>query len=393
MTLPCDYDIAIIGDGITGLSAAFHLQKLGFSRLCFFSQPQVKSSSLQSAGFISGGLLDNFTRLSHPHGLDHAKTMWEFADTAYDSLLEYLQDYNILHLEGQRLRWLISETERIESKKAIEQLSEKGLSAQWIDPEEQLQSHFASKKLLGMQSDGPRAGWVQTSALLDQLSAQSSQTRFGEAKSFQLDNGQIHIQHQAGTVRTEFLICAQHLSIGTLLPNLAEALVPYADQWSEYRLRDHSKAFPWKAGTVFSWQHGHIWGVITAKDTLHIGGARYLRPMAGIEALQSTYEKKIIQHLAEAWNGLWPNLAVEPTGRGHATRECRPCDELPLIGPMFGEGRILLATGYMGQGLTLGFMAGRCLAELIADQPTKLPRMLWPERLRSLPNEAGDGST
>jgi glycine/D-amino acid oxidase-like deaminating enzyme len=52
---------------------------------------------------------------------------------------------------------------------------------------------------------------------------------------------------------------------------------------------------------------------------------------------------------------------------------------------MFGEGRILVATGFMGQGLTQGFFAGRCLAELVAHgAAAALPRRLWPERLRSL---------
>ena len=62
-------------------------------------------------------------------------------------------------------------------------------------------------------------------------------------------------------------------------------------------------------------------------------------------------------------------------------------DEGKLIGPMFGQPNILLATGFMGDGLSLGFLAGKCLSELILEgQSTSLPRFLWPERLRSLPH-------
>ena len=47
--------------------------------------------------------------------------------------------------------------------------------------------------------------------------------------------------------------------------------------------------------------------------------------------------------------------------------------------------RIFLATGYMGSGLTMGYLAGQCMAELILTGACpKLPRRLWPERLRSL---------
>ncbi len=64
MSIPLDYDIAIIGDGITGLSAAFHLQKLGFSRLCLFGKDRGSPGGIKppprSTAFILGGLADNF---------------------------------------------------------------------------------------------------------------------------------------------------------------------------------------------------------------------------------------------------------------------------------------------------------------------------------------------
>ena len=64
--------------------------------------------------------------------------------------------------------------------------------------------------------------------------------------------------------------------------------------------------------------------------------------------------------------------------------ECKACDELPLIGPSHGGSRILLGTGYGLHGIGLGFMAGKCLAELIHfGKSDALPRICWPERLRS----------
>jgi glycine/D-amino acid oxidase-like deaminating enzyme len=391
MSVPYEFDIAIIGGGITGLSAAYHLQKLGFSRLCLFSKTPDHSATAQSSGFISGGMADNFTRLSHQRGVSTAKEIWNFCDLAYDSLLEYLQNKGIPHQKGERLRWMISEAEKLEAHTAVQQMTGEGFPGTW-EAAKPSQPGLSSTRWLGTQHDGLRAASVSVPHLLLQLRSGSGVTSFDEAQSFQSTGDALEVTHPGGKVRCEFIVCAQHLSIGDLLPNLAESLVPYADQWSEYQLQSCDKTLPWKPGTVFSWQHSHIWGVITGPSTLRIGGGRYLRAMAGIEAKVASYEQKITRHLAEAWNGLWPDLLVEPTGPGSGIRDCRPCDELPLIGPMFGEGRILVGTGYMGQGLSLGFMAGRCLAELIAGQPTKLPRLLWPERLRSLPRDKGEQS-
>ena len=65
--------------------------------------------------------------------------------------------------------------------------------------------------------------------------------------------------------------------------------------------------------------------------------------------------------------------------------ELFPCDELPVVGPMFGQNRILLATGYMNQGITLGFLAGKEIATLIMSGSTSsLPQTFKPERFRSL---------
>jgi glycine/D-amino acid oxidase-like deaminating enzyme len=335
-------------------------------------------------------MADNFTRLSHRHGLNTAKEIWNFCDLAYDSLLEYLQKARIPHQSGERLRWMISEAEVSEAHTALQQLKAAGFAGSWEAPSPSASGLLSSRGLLGIQKEGPRSATLSVTDLLQKLRADAPVRNFGEAQSFQSAGSGIEIRHPTGKVRAEFLICAQHLSIADLLPNLAETLIPFADQWSDYQLRDQDQALPWKPGMVFSWQHSHIWGVITGANTLRIGGGRYLRAMAGIEAKAASYEPKILNHLGESWNGLWPELPIEPTAIGFGTRDCRPCDELPLIGPMFGDGRVLVGTGYMGQGLSLGFMAGRCLAELIADKPSKLPRLLWPERLRSLPHDTGE---
>jgi glycine/D-amino acid oxidase-like deaminating enzyme len=65
--------------------------------------------------------------------------------------------------------------------------------------------------------------------------------------------------------------------------------------------------------------------------------------------------------------------------------DIRACDEIPIIGPMFGDSRVLLASGYMGSGLTLGFAAGLGLADFVAAGKSRIiPSLFHPNRLRSL---------
>mgnify|MGYP003704474881 CR=1 FL=1 len=47
--------------------------------------------ALLASGVIAGGLVDNFTRVSHAHGADFAAELWRFGDLAYCT--DYLESW------------------------------------------------------------------------------------------------------------------------------------------------------------------------------------------------------------------------------------------------------------------------------------------------------------
>jgi glycine/D-amino acid oxidase-like deaminating enzyme len=185
-------------------------------------------------------------------------------------------------------------------------------------------------------------------------------------------------------VRAQLVIVAAHLGTRQLVPELHDALVSVADQWLEVELAGAPGGGD-LTGVQFSANHTYEWGVFNAPARVALGGGRYLRPLAGIEAAEAPVESKITGHLLAQ---LGKTFVGAEGARARASTACldiRPCDELPVIGPMFGDGRVLVAAGFMGAGLTQGFLAGRCLAELVrGGKAQALPRRLWPERLRTL---------
>ena len=58
-----------------------------------------------------------------------------------------------------------------------------------------------------------------------------------------------------------------------------------------------------------------------------------------------------------------------------------PADGLPFVGRPLGQSRISYATGYAGDGLTYGTVAGRLLAQMLTDQPRSDDGLLAPKRL------------
>ena len=118
------------------------------------------------------------------------------------------------------------------------------------------------------------------------------------------------------------------------------------------------------------------------------GGARFLRKNAGIGDSRARSLSKIDHYLAEEVAAHFPSLGPLEHRKSVAYSGCRPCDELPVIGPMFGDDRVLIAAGFMGTGLSLGFMAGKCLADFVSSGSSEdMCGQLLPVRFRSIKDD------
>lgn len=372
-------DVIVIGGGIAGLSAAYHLWRAGITRLAVSSGPPESAASRHSAGQLAGGQVDNFTRLSHARGEALAAHLWRFGDLAFDELAAFCASANISLRRGRRLRLITSEPEMVEARKAVELMKRFGFPTT-LRP----RSDTLSERILGIQDDGPRAAFVDITQVLAALEhATAGAQRVGRVTRLETSaSGAIAHCDEGQEVHAELAIVAAHLASGDLVPDLKQALVPYADQWTEVKLA--KPALAW-TGTAFSANHGYEWGVFSSPDVVRVGGGRYLRPMAGIEATASSVDPKITSHLIGQLGHTFTFGRDAVAMMTAASREIRPCDELPVIGPMYGHGRTLIATGFMGAGLTQGFLAGRCVADLVRHgRCDALPRELWPERLRTM---------
>ena len=387
MAIERTFDVIVIGTGIAGLSTAYHLQRLGVHRLALAGPGPQASATSQAAGFISGGQLDNFTRVSQAHTPERAAALWHYGDAAYDALVAYVQQSELAHVNYRRLRLLTSSSEANEARLAVAQMASANIHGCILETLGAATDSLCGSlkaRILGVQDDGPRGGWVDPAALIQQLLSDTAKIPRLSAVQSLGEVGGAPLVHLADGVELscEIVVAAAHLQIRNLLPGLAPALISFADQWSHLAVT----GMPHDAiGTAFSANNTHEWGVFSAPNRLRFGGARYLRPMAGIEAQQSSIEPKITKHLLTLLQQTFNFADPIQVLSSHAALDITPCDELPLIGPMFGSSRVLVATGFMGAGLTTGFWAGKCLAELIAQGSAPgLPRFLWPERLRNL---------
>jgi glycine/D-amino acid oxidase-like deaminating enzyme len=319
-----------------------------------------------------------------------------------------VQKWNIAQRKNRRLRLLATPEELTEAREAVAQMRAAGFHPQLLEGtalQNSIWGKSLSQRIVGLQDDGERGAWIDVPALHAKLLAiATADPRIklvsGDVASVAAyANADLTVVTDQGlTITAGAFIAANHLQVGTLIPSLKSALVSSADQWltipghpaQSVRLDPVNTASPWnQAGVVFSAFHNHEWGVTAPDGSLTLGGGRILRKWAGFEAKDAPIETKIRAYILGQTQASFPNFNETPAAFVDGSGlDCHPCDELPIIGPMYGEGRILVATGFMGQGISLGFYAGFCLAKLLmTGQCNELPRRLWPERLRSLPDQ------
>jgi glycine/D-amino acid oxidase-like deaminating enzyme len=89
------YDIAIIGGGFTGLSAALHLAK-GGARVAVFEAGLVGSgASGRNGGHLNNGLAHSFIAAKQHLGAERAKTLYKAFDDSIDTLERIVREENI----------------------------------------------------------------------------------------------------------------------------------------------------------------------------------------------------------------------------------------------------------------------------------------------------------
>lgn len=385
-----DYDVVIIGSGITGLSTAYHLRKAGIDHFIVLGERH-NSETLKSPGLAMSGYLDNFTRFSHAHGKIAGGELWQFTRDAFQGLVAFCRAHHLNgFLRGPRLRLVTSDHELIEVEQAVSQLQDLGFPYELHRRGEagSIDWSLWGSRVLAIQDEGGEGGYFEDiNPLLDQLGSHSSTSSaaWGRVKRVEAVSGGVRILTENGTMTCEMVVLATNYGAREVLPEMKNVLVPYVDQWIS--LHGFKEELPpdWP-GLVFSANHGLEWGVVCDQQTIRTGGARFLRPFAGTGSQEEKLDSRVTSFLRsqvahEFVAGQMSSVAEERGGIG-----CRACDEIPLVGPTTIDDRILFAGGYMGSGLAFGFYAGQCLVDFIRHGTCdKVPDLMLARRLRSLP--------
>lgn len=227
----------------------------------------------------------------------------------------------------------------------------------------------------------------------------------------ELDTGEV--------LSSEMVVLAMGHQLAQLCPWLQPMLVPMLDVKTEWHLgmRSAENARPFSLRVA----SGHVAAVFCPKQSesgekewhVSLTGPRFFLPRAGVglSTLASDAVDTLIPKI-QVWlrDTLLPRTPTTLLGLPDQTTltrlaklqfedvevgvDCLPCDELPVLGELGTQGRILGGAGWLGCGWSAGFHAAQIVTDLVLrGKSEKLLPLLKPQRWRSGMNDGVTGMT
>jgi len=363
------YDVVIVGGGITGVSTALNLQRSG--KKCIIVE--AKNLGFGTTGGTSAHL-NTFLDATYPEidgdfGKEASSLLAAAAQETISGIKRNIDEIGIDADFEYRDGYLFSqnqkESEQLDkifnsSKQAgtaVQESSENGFPISFekaLKFSGQAQFH-PIKYILGLAGEFLRLG----GDILEGAFVES--TEFGDDLH--------HVITSGGTVRGKNLVWATHIPPGVNILSLRNA--PYRSYVLGVKLAkgEYPKCLSCDMQEPYHYFRSHV---VDGEEYLLVGGADHKTGHDDPKKAFSDLEKYARE-----------NFDVERVDYHWSSQYYVPVDGLPYIGKFpGGDERSFVATGFNGNGMILGSLAARILAELIDGNESGLSKLLSPSRIK-----------
>lgn len=388
-------DVLIVGAGPLGWSCAQLLSSKGISTL--LADPNITditpSWTAQGLGIFWPSLNDPPTRAVVAHGLDMARWLQNFCRLGSESVGDFFHSDAFKKIRCVRVGLASHEVRELNQActfnlglRAAENSSGAHLfeeSPAFLIAEKDRRDAFAKRRLSDLGFCNERVISISEDK---------------DGCTVLLGNNQVR--------ECEMVILANGYQIAKLVPWVKDMLVPMSDVYSEWSsnlaCEQHSEPLAVRTAS------GHVAALFLPQAapqgsgynwTVRLTGPRFLLPSAGagIDLSGQTVSDSLSEKIDE-WlrTSLLPVVTdVLQSGRpangiklqaigARFGVDCLPCDELPILGELGNQGRILASTGWLGCGWSASLQSASVLCELIEKGSSpRLAGLLKPSRWRS----------
>jgi gamma-glutamylputrescine oxidase len=370
-------DVAIIGAGITGCSAALHLAERGYRVAVLEAERIGYGASGRNGGQALPGYAADQTKIRRLMGADAAKSLWDMSLEAVELLHHQIARFAI-QCDPQRgyLHVAVKPRHIRELQAWAEELDELGAQGFSLLHGADLQSRLRSPRYLAGLHD-PIAGHIHplnyTLGLAHAAIAAGAEIHTGTRVTAIEDGAKIRLTTPHGTITANTLLLCGNAYLGTLSRPIAGMIMPVGTYIIATESRADIRDLIPRNEAVADLNFVLDYFRRSADDRMLFGGrvSYSTLPPPNLKASMRARAIRAFPQLADArmdyvWGG---NVAI--------TR-----NRLPHFGRL---GRnILFAQGFSGHGVALTGLAGKLLAEAVAGQEerfdifAKIPHASFP---------------
>jgi gamma-glutamylputrescine oxidase len=389
-------DVAIIGAGICGLSAALHLQKRGLVVEILERHTIGSGASTRNAGFLMRGAADNYKVAIDEYGRDLARQVWRWSEENLEGLLsEGLGTLDSVREIPSALLTL-EEDEWKELVASVDLLKQDGFEVGWVEPgrtgghalagDALWAASGAAKRPLGALVN-PRDASCHSCHVIKYLAGKLQRPAHEHQEVAEMAalpgasntaGPRVELRTPDLRVRTRFVLVCTNAYAPLLFPQLEGLVRPRRGQMIAYK-----PPREFHLGASYYANRGSEYFRQAFDGTLVVGGCRtyHAEREIGYDDITTPWVQGDLQRFARDIFGpaadAWPIIA-----RWAGTMGFSP-DGLPLIGPIPAraedawqpaQGAIWFCGAFTGHGMSLAYRLSRIAIESMLDGgPNPLP--------------------
>ncbi len=379
--LPDRVDVVVVGAGIAGVSAAYHLASEGVSVAVLEERLVGGAATGGAVGALTPPLRQPYHETVHFRGEEAARSIWQFALRSCRMLGEFIEERGLAEEASLDLTggWVLAQADTGEAaRRSYAGMRAAGLPVEWLEKERIAELTGGVGFVGGYRVEG--GGCLDpvptTIALADAARERGARVIEGvRVEDASRDGPELRCDTVRGSVSCEMVVYASHLDCRRFSPFLGDEIVPVRSQGLatepvEHRFRGAFSTH-WKAN---QWRQA-------PSGSLVLGGWRHDAWERGYYRTRPEVDEELQAELQSWFEAHFPGVGPVRVASRWSGIMGWTADQLPLVGPIPGRTGELVAAGFCDAGLSLAFECGRVIARIVTGgEPLPGTELLNPRR-------------